>query len=78
MLWRGLIGGRVPGRAEFFRRVHEAWLDRALGSGRMYPRIPLRRMDCGGFDPLRARSGGRARAEKWWSLALDRVDADPA
>lgn len=31
----------------------------------------------GGFDPMMARESGRRRAERWWSLALDRVDASP-
>lgn len=31
----------------------------------------------GGFDAMMARESGRRRAERWWSLALDRVDASP-
>ncbi len=78
MFWRGLFGGTLLDKAALFRRVHEAWLDRALRSGRVYPRIPLRRADWGGFDALRRRPGGRERAEKWWSVALTKVDSDPA
>lgn len=74
MFWRSFFGGGISDHAALSRRVHEAWLDRALRSGRAYPRIPLRRVDSGGFDRLRARTGGRARAEKWWGLALERVE----
>jgi hypothetical protein len=59
---------------ERFRREHEAFLDAALRSGRTFPRIPLRREDRGGFDCLRARPGGRDRADRWWSLAFARLD----
>jgi hypothetical protein len=78
MFWRGLFGHRYESSAALFRRVHEAWLDRALRTGQAYPRIPLRRVDRGGFDLLRARAGGAARAETWWRLALGRVDSDAA
>ncbi len=63
---------RDPG--EQFRRVHEEWLTRALASRREYPRIPVRRVDEGGFDALRARAHGPARARRWWSLVLERLD----
>jgi hypothetical protein len=60
---------------ERFRRQHEAFLDAAIRSGRAFPRIPLRRDDRGGFDPLRARPGGRGRADRWWNLAFARLDS---
>jgi hypothetical protein len=65
---------RLPDPAALFRHVHEAWLTRAVSSGKPYPRIPVRRVDEGGFDPLLARPGGRQRADRWWTAALDRVD----
>jgi hypothetical protein len=75
MLWQGGQDD-LESRAEEFRRVHERWLSRALASSRPIPRIPLRRVDRGGFDALRARPGGRALAERWWSLALAIADSD--
>ncbi|MEX2218360.1 MAG: hypothetical protein WD749_06325 [Phycisphaerales bacterium] len=62
--------GDTPTRADLFRRAHERWLTAALASPRPIPRIPVRRVDRGGFDRLRARPGGRELAERWWSLAL--------
>jgi hypothetical protein len=64
----------LPDPAALFRRVHEAWLTRAVTSGKAYPRIPVRRVDEGGFDPLLSRPGGRQLADRWWSAALGRVD----
>lgn len=77
MFWRGFGFGDALSPSQLMRRVHELWLDRALRSGKRYPRIPLRRVDRGGYDPLRTRPGGRDRAERWWTLALERVDANP-
>ncbi|MFM9996115.1 MAG: hypothetical protein ACKVU4_09975 [Phycisphaerales bacterium] len=78
MFWRsfGFRDGFSPG--DVVRRAHERWLDRALRSGKPYPRIPLRRADHGGFDRMRARAGGRDRAARWWALALERVTTDPS
>lgn len=55
----------TPG--ERMRREHERWLDRALsgGAGEL-PRIPVRRVDQGGFGALLAAPGGRERADQWW------------
>ena len=76
MRWRGQDeGGLVDPGAEF-RRVHERWLTRALASSRPIPRIPVRPVDAGGFDPLLARPGGRALAERWWTLALAIADGE--
>ncbi len=69
--------------AERFRREHEAWLTWAFASGAALPLIPLRRVEPGagqpggGFDPMMARGTGRQRAERWWTLALARVDRRP-
>ncbi len=56
------------------RALHSRWLTRAIESKKPYPRIPVRRVDTGGFDRMMASEGGRARAERWWDLALGRVD----
>ncbi len=56
------------------RRVHSAWLTRAVREGRAYPRIPTRRVDLGGFDALMRREGGPKIAERWWTIALLRVE----
>lgn len=59
------------------RRHHERWLTGAL-TGRIgpHPRIPTRRVSEGGFDRQMADESGRARAERWWDLALMRVESD--
>jgi len=59
--------------AEVARELHSQWLTRALEQGLDRPRIPVRRVDEGGFDPLISRPGGKERAEAWWKAALDRV-----
>ncbi|QYU67425.1 hypothetical protein J4558_21245 [Leptolyngbya sp. 15MV] len=74
MLWRSSRREGLPDPAREFRRVHEEWLTRAMRSGVAYPRIPLRRVDAGGFDAMMARPEGRARARRWWSIVLDRLD----
>jgi hypothetical protein len=74
MFWRFLkqSGSLSPG--EVARRVHSLWLTRAFESGRVYPRIPTRRVEDGGFDRMMATEHGRARAERWWELALARME----
>jgi hypothetical protein len=60
--------------SERFRAEHSAWLTLAMLTGRAYPRIPTKRTDQGGFDALRRRPGGLARAAAWWRAALAKVD----
>lgn len=60
--------------SERFRAEHSAWLTLAMLTGRAYPRIPTKRADRGGFDDLRSRPGGLARAAAWWRAALARVN----
>ncbi len=63
--------------SERFRAEHSAWLTLAMLTGRAYPRIPTKRADLGGvggFDALRRRPGGLARAAAWWRAALAKVD----
>jgi hypothetical protein len=57
-----------------YRRVHSEWLTRALSAGREYPRIPVRRVEVGGFSTLLQRANGWMLAARWWILALARVD----
>lgn len=59
---------------ELARREHARWLTAALRSGRAFPRIPVRRVDHGGYSFLARRAGGVERAQRWWRLALERVD----
>jgi hypothetical protein len=59
---------------EMMRNAHSAWLTEALASKREYPRIPIRRVDEGGFSKLLARDNGEALAARWWDAALERVD----
>jgi hypothetical protein len=73
-MWRFFRSGDLPPLAEAYRRVHEAWLTRAVRSGRTYPRIPLKRVDQGGFDGMVKTPRGRAMADRWWMTALERVD----
>jgi hypothetical protein len=56
------------------RALHSRWLTRAVEGRREYPRIPLRRADQGGFDRMMSTPEGRERAERWWNIALERVD----
>lgn len=59
---------------ERFRAEHSAWLTLAMLTGRPYPRIPTKRTDLGGYEGLRRRPGGLARAAAWWRAALSRVN----
>ena len=74
MLWSGRNNDDKDRRAWLARRIHEAWLSRAVESGRAYPQIPLRPVSEGGFGPVVATPTGRAWAEGWWSEALGQVD----
>lgn len=56
---------------ERIRRFHEAWLDRAVRQPAYCEvRIPVRRVDDGGFSTLTAAPGGRERANQWWFEAF--------
>ncbi len=74
MRWNHRSIRDVRSASERFRAEHSAWLTLAMLTGRPYPRIPTRRADHGGFDPLRRRPGGLARAAAWWRAALARVN----
>ncbi len=63
----------TPG--EKMRRAHERWLSRALrGPEGALARIPVRRVDEGGFSLLLSVPGGRERAEQWWMDAFAAMD----
>jgi len=72
MLWRRFNIGDLDAKAAAFRRTHERWLTRALRGEARAVRIPVRRVDEGGFDALRARR--REAADRWWRRVLLRVD----
>lgn len=56
---------------ERVRREHERWLTLALSRrGPAPPRIPVRKVDEGGFAAMLAAPGGRERAEQWWMDAF--------
>lgn len=55
------------------RLLHSRWLTAAIERPMDVPRIPTRRVADGGFDTVLGRPTGRARCDKWWDLALDRV-----
>jgi hypothetical protein len=62
---------------EKMRRFHERWLTKAVSRpGDVTPRIPVRRVDEGGYQTLLASPGGRERAEQWWYDAFALMDAD--
>ncbi|MBX3385344.1 MAG: hypothetical protein KF768_02100 [Phycisphaeraceae bacterium] len=63
-------------RAEFMRRLHSRWLTRAMRVGFVAPRIPTRRVDEGGFDPVMRTAEGRAWAAEWWDRALSPAERD--
>ncbi|RMH11043.1 MAG: hypothetical protein D6695_10070 [Planctomycetota bacterium] len=74
MLW-GLFGReRWAARGRCYRAEHSRWLTAAMQGRRACVRIPTRRWDEGGFSPMTSRPEGRARADLWWMLALDRTD----
>lgn len=56
--------------SELARRAHEAWLDRAIRTGRPHPNIPKREVRLGGFDGLMRTPGGRLWAQRWWADRL--------
>lgn len=73
MKWEFKRSTSVTAASERIRRETERWLDRALTSGASFPHIPLRRVDHGGFDSLRANPRGPEIAERWWRTALNKT-----
>ncbi|MCB9845002.1 MAG: hypothetical protein H6811_03310 [Phycisphaeraceae bacterium] len=78
MIWNSIRLGTRLAKGALFRRQHSIWLTRAIRGGRRYPRIPLERVDRGGFDHLRAHPAGRHAADSWWVIALRAMEAEDA
>jgi len=74
MLWRPFNRDDLTSKAAAFRRTHERWLSLALAGRGTMPRIPVRRVDEGGFDDLLSRPRGREIARRWWQMAFARID----
>jgi hypothetical protein len=73
MFWNRLRERRGGSIAKLYCRTHELWLNRALASNTPAPRIPIKRVDDGGYSGLSASLAGRAHAQRWWDRALGRV-----
>lgn len=65
---------RLITAGEKARRLHSAWLTRALAEPSRFPRIPARPVRDGGFRRLVATPRGRAWADGWWSDTFDTLD----
>jgi len=69
--------GRILTASERARRLHSAWLTRALhGEDEAFgglPRIPARRVEQGGFGAILRTAFGRRWASEWWRRVLERV-----
>lgn len=76
--WKRLLErtGLAETPGEVVRRQHSVFLTNAILSGKQYPRIPTRVVsECkDGFNTLMSRKHGPEHAEKWWNLALERVE----
>jgi len=55
------------------RRLHSAWLTDAVVTGKSTPKIPVREVEQGGFSRVAASALARERADRWWTIALERV-----
>lgn len=76
MRWQGSSQNGILTFGERARRQLQRWLSAALESPTPLPRIPLRRVDRGGFDRLMSTPRGRAAAAAWWERTLERVPLD--
>jgi len=56
------------------RLQHQRWLNRAVRRDTRGLRIPVRRVDQGGYRHLDAVPGGRQWAERWWMDAIENAD----
>jgi len=75
MMWNFFRGrNRLDQAAARMRAEHEWFLNRAMTLSLPYPRIPTRPVRDGGFSAMMARPDGRPRADRWWEIALDRVE----
>lgn len=70
---------RLETLAERARREHSHWLTCAMADpGRYWRRIPIRRVDRGGFSALTGDPAGRAWTERWWRKAIDSAPETPS
>ncbi|MEM9166435.1 MAG: hypothetical protein AAGB48_05360 [Planctomycetota bacterium] len=69
-MWTFWNSSKRHSHAERARRAHEAWLDRAVRTGRQHPRIPTREVRLGGFFAMMQSREGRAHARQWWEHSL--------
>ena len=76
MVWLPFRRDELTDKAAAFRRVHEAFLTRALSSRKPYPRIPTKKVSGGGFDKLSSTPSGRRWANLWWAVVFAGTDAD--
>lgn len=76
MIWSWLTRKSPEARAEAMRRTHSRFLSAAILSAEHFPRIPVRRVDQGGFAPLMSRPRGRAAAAAWWTRAFKGMPDD--
>lgn len=78
MFWRFSRKDELVSAGEAARRVHSAWLTRALRSRRPFPRIPTKPVEHGGFAELMATPEGPSVARGWWETALGSLDESGA
>lgn len=64
----------LPTPGQKARLQHQRWLNRAVRGDTTALRIPVRRVDEGGFGYLETIPGGRQWAERWWTDAISRAD----
>jgi len=70
-------GFDLMGPGERMRRYHQGWLNRTLrrpDHEQEGLRIPVRRVDQGGFDGMTSVPGGRERADQWWFEAFMQME----
>lgn len=76
MIWSWWTHKNAESRADTMRRTHARFLAAALASAHMFPRIPVRRADQGGFNSLVSRPRGRRAADAWWDRAFTALPND--
>ena len=74
MIWQGFQRRRIRDAGARFRAQHSRFLTLALRNRQVYPRIPTKRVDLGGFAGLMKLSDGEKRAAMWWAGALEQVE----
>jgi len=73
MIWSWPTRRNPQARAEAMRRAHSRFLSAAILSADAFPRIPVRRVDQGGFRTLMSGPRGRAAAAAWWERAFGQL-----